>query len=356
LALRPKVIDLYVKEYGDYGPTLFGEMLEEHHRIEVDHETLRRWLLVKGHWTRQRKTSRHRKRRERRAAIGAMIQFDGSEHDWFEDRGPRCTLLVAVDDASGKVMLRFAESESTLSVLTFWRDYVQRHGIPQEAYTDHGSVYYNTQNPKKLTDYGLAMKAIGVTCIYAHSPQAKGRVERANRTFQDRLLKALRRQRIATIDEANRYLEQTFTRTYNNRFAHPEGLTDVHRPCVYSAKELSNIFCSTWTRSTYNDNTVTFEARYIQLERSATPVPPPRSHVTLRRWLDGSLHIFWNENELAFTMLPNKPDTRPRSIPMPKPEHPWNYKYLNRNGAKARKRREATPLALRARSVASRQT
>jgi transposase len=326
LKIRVAALELFVKHYSDYGPTLLSEILETEHDISVAPETLRRWLLAKKLWTLHRKARRHRKRRERREAIGSLIQFDGSEHDWFENRGPRCTLLVAIDDASNRVMLRFAESESTQAVLSFWIDYVKRYGIPKETYTDFGAVYYNTNNPEQLTDFGLAMTTLGVKLNYAHSPQAKGRVERSNRTFQDRLLKALRREKISSIDLANDYLDRLFTNEYNKRFAQLEALEDVHRPCAYSQGELRNIFCFTSTRSVYNDDTITLDAQWIQLERSKAPLPPSRSKVTLRRWLDGSLHIFWQQDELAFTILKKKPHHKPKPPMRGFQEHPWRAK------------------------------
>jgi len=323
LKIRAAALELFVKRYSDYGPTLFGEMLQKEHDIFVAPETLRRWLLAKNLWTLHRKARPHRKRRERRAAIGSLIQFDGSDHAWFEDRGPRCTLLVAIDDASSRSMLKFVESESTQPVMSFWMEYLQRYGIPQEIYTDFASVYCNTQNPDRLTDFGLALQTLGVRHIHAHSPQAKGRVERSNRTFQDRLLKALRREGISSISEANQYLQNGFLTEHNAHFAHCDHLEDIHRPCAYSELELRNILCQSSTRSVYNDATITLDAQWIQLERSMAPVPPPRSHVILRRWLDGSLHIFWHNDEIAFTVLQKKPPYKPKPYVRGSQAHPW---------------------------------
>jgi len=326
LKVRTAAVEFFLKQYSDYGPTLLSEILEKEHDISVAPETLRRWLLAKKLWTLHRKSRRHRKRRERRSTIGSLIQFDGSEHDWFENRGPRCTLLVAIDDGSNRVRLRFAQSESTQAVLSFWIDYVPRYGIPKETYTDFGAVYYNTSKHENPTDFALAMKTLGVKLTYAHSPQAKGRVERSNRTFQDRLLKALRRENISSIEQANEYLDRVFIDEHNNRFAHVDHLEDVHRPCLYSQAELRNIFCFSATRSVYNDSTITLDAQWIQLESSKAPLPPPRSQVTLRRWLDGSLHIFWHNDELAYKMLQKKPQLKPKPFLRGYQEHPWRAK------------------------------
>ena len=330
LKIRSLVGELFQTQYADYGPTLFSEMLEQHHRITVARETLRRWLMRKGLWSGVRKKRLHRKRRERRLAIGAMVQFDGSDHAWFEERGPRCCLLVAIDDASGRVFLRFVKSESTDSVLMFWCEYIQRSGIPREVYTDRGTVYYNAGDPQRLTTVGCVMQRLNVRCIYAHSAQAKGRVERSNRTLQDRLLKALRRAKIDSIDEANRFIDQEFLNDVNRRFAHEDHLDNIHRPCIYTSEELLNIFCYTWTRYVYNDYTITLHAQWIQLDRSAGSLPPPCAKVTIRRWLDTSLHIYWNDQELAFHLLNKRPPSAPRPVHPAPMDHPWRTKQIGR--------------------------
>jgi hypothetical protein len=333
--VRKKAIRLYRELYSDYGPTLFAEKLELYHNLKISRQTATRWLTEESLWAGSRKRRPHRKKRQRRDCIGSLLQFDGSPHDWFEGRAPACCLLVAIDDASGRVMLRFAPSEDTYSVLSFWRDYVKRFGIPAEAYTDHGSVYYDPNNPKHLTAFGQALERLGVHRIYAHSPQAKGRVERSNRTHQDRLIKYLREQNVSSIDQANHLLETFFTDDHNRRFAHTEGLTDIHRPA--DGIDLNNIFCLQDTRQVHNDWTITLNTQFIQLLRSEAPLPPPRSNVIVRRSLDGSLHIFWNEHELKFTKLSAKP--RP-PLPAPRPPattHPWFSKSVGGNRAQRRR-------------------
>ena len=322
--VRQEALRLYQEAYPDYGPTLFAEMLAEYHKLIIDSDTLRRWLKTAGLWIGIRAARRHRQKRERRQAIGALLQFDGSFHEWFEDRGPACCLLVAIDDASGQLFLRFAESENTFDVLAMLKTYVKRYGIPREFYVDFGSVYH--AKTKRLTDVARALSRLGVTIIHARSPQAKGRVERSNRTHQDRLIKALRRHQIATINDANRFLDTTYLRNHNARFACQDHLPNIHRSA--EGLDLSNIFCFETTRSVNYDYTITLGARYIQLLPSPAPLPPPRRHVTLRQWLDGSLHIFWNEHELAFKHLSAKPKPKPRVF-LPAPaSHPWRYKIM----------------------------
>lgn len=162
-----------------------------------------------------------------------------------------------------------------------------------------------------------------------HSPQAKGRVERSNRTHQDRLVKALRRHNICTIDAANQFLEHVYLKEHNNRFASTNVLRDIHRPV--DGIDLNNIFCFETTRRVYNDFTITLDASFIQLKQSRVPLPPPQRAVTVRRWLDNSLHIFFNNEELSFTIINSKPKSLSPSPTSPLPpahDHPWRHKYL----------------------------
>jgi hypothetical protein len=342
---QKKVFRLFREQYSDYDPTLFGEKLEEYHALRISRQTLTRWLIRESLWAGRRKKRPHRKKRERREAIGSLIQFDGSDHDWFEGRGPRCCLLVAIDDASGSVMARFAKEEDTVSVFEFWHRYIQHRGIPAEIYTDGGTVYFDPKNPKRLTQFGRAITALGIHHIHAYSPQAKGRVERSNRTHQDRLLKALREQGISSIEDANHFVEKFYCAQHNRRFAHSEGLSDIHRPV--DGIDLDNIFCWEETRKVYNDYTITLHSQFIQLLRSEAPLPPPRSTVLLRQWLDGSLHIFWNEHELDFQVCAARPHLKSKSLVHPATNHPWRKKFVG--GKRALLRGDKT-LALKQKS------
>ncbi len=326
--LRMRVLELYRMRYSDYGPTLFAEMIAKEHSTDlplIDHETLRRWLLKASLWTAERTRKAHRRKRERREKIGSLVQFDGSDHDWFEGRAPWCTLLVAIDDASGRVFMRFAQSENAHDVLFTLRRYVEQYGIPQEIYTDKANIYHPQSKGGKLTDVGHALTRLGVRMILAHSPQAKGRVERSNRTHQDRLVKALRRHKISSIDAANRFLDEVYLKEHNYQFASLDGLGDIHRPS--EGIDFNNIFCFETSRRVYNDFTITLNASFIQLERSRAPLPPPGRSVIVRRWLDDSLHIFFNNNELPFSILKAKPKLVSRP-PLPPPKHPWRHKNL----------------------------
>ena len=317
--LQEKVISIYRKSYKDFGPTFFTEKLSERHSITIDHETIRRWLRSHGEITATRKSRGHRKKRERKSSIGEMLQFDGSPHDWFEGRGEVCSLLHGVDDASSKVFLRFAKSESTQDVLQTLREYVEENGIFHSIYTDRLAVYYAE---KQKTDFQKAMEKLSVRCIYANSPQAKGRVERGNRTLQDRLVKEMRLRGISNIEEANKFLKKSFIEDYNKRFSHTEGLPDIH--IELNGENLDNIFCFETERQVRNDYTITLSGKYIQLKKSEKYVLPlPKQFVTLRRYLDGSLHIFNGEDELEYKGLKYKPERKIKVKYIPPANHPW---------------------------------
>ncbi len=312
------VIKIYRESYRDFGPTFFSEKLEEYHQIRINHETLRRWIRSSGHVGWHRKKRPHRRRRERRSAYGEMLQFDGSHHDWFEGRGDKCCLLLGIDDASSKVHMRFSPTESTESVFIVLQEYVEEIGIPRSIYVDRHSVYYERE---KETDFSRAMKKMSVQIIYAKSPQAKGRVERGNRTLQDRLVKEMRLRGISTIGQANKFLKDQFIENYNAQFSIDDEFANVHR----SAKdyELKNVFCYEQTRQVKNDYTISLSGQLIELQISENPLPRPKQYVTIRKYLDDTLHIFYDEKELQYQLINKNPKRRTRVITKPSKDHPW---------------------------------
>ena len=234
-AFRSRVIDLVRQHYNDFGPTLATEYLAERHQITVSHETLRKWMIMEGLWKdRAARRPRPYQPRYRRDCRGELIQVDGSKHWWFEDRGPQCTLLVYIDDATSELMhLEMVERESTFSYMRATRSYIERHGKPVALYSDKHSAFRNnnaTAHSDGMTHLGRALHALNIEIICANSPQAKGRVERANGTLQDRLVKAMRLEGISTIKEANAFLPSYMER-HNRRFTRPAlDPRDVHRP------------------------------------------------------------------------------------------------------------------------------
>jgi len=315
--IKERVIKIYREGYRDFGPTFFSEKLEEYHQIKIDHETLRRWIRSSGHVGWQRKKRPHRRRRERRSAYGEMLQFDGSHHNWFENRGDKCCLLLGIDDASSKVHMRFSPTESTESVFVELQEYVEEIGIPRSIYVDRHAVYYERE---KETEFSRAMKKLNVKIIYAKSPQAKGRVERGNRTLQDRLVKEMRLRGISTIGEANKYLKDEFIEKYNSQFSIEDEFADIHRST--NGYDLRNVFCYEQTRQVKNDYTISLNGKLIQLHISENPLPRPKEYVTIRKYLDDTLHIFYAEKELKYELIKEKPK-RTRVITKPKKDHPW---------------------------------
>lgn len=315
---REEIIELYRTRYRDYGPTLFAERLAADRDIVLDAETLRRWLIAAGLWEKHRVRSRHRKQRPRRSAIGAMVQLDGSFHPWFEERADPCCLLVYVDDASNRTYAQFSKEETIEAVLSSCRDYVRRYGIPAQFYTDRKNVYWHET---KTTEFVRISTHLRIEHILAHSPQAKGRVERMNRTLQDRLVKALREKHIREIDEANHFLENEFLPAFNATFARTDGLIDVHRPA--RDLDLDNVFCIEATRFVHHDMTFQYGATTWQIHRTGIDLPFPRQHVTVRRWLDGSLHAFWHEHELQISACACRPKPVAPPVPHPADNHPW---------------------------------
>jgi hypothetical protein len=251
------------------------------------------------------------------------VQIAGSHHAWFEDRGPNCCLFVFIDDASNRTYFRFAAIENVHDAPLTLRRYLERFGIFEQAYTDRGSVYYDTRAD---TPFAHALHVLHSEIIFAPSPQAKGRVERANRTHQDRLVKVLRDRNISTIEEANRFLEKEYIDKHNARFARTDGLPDVHRPV--GALDLDNILCIEEQRTVGHDMTFPYRAFRYQILPRGHERPLPRQKVTIRIWFDGSLHAFWREQELAITVYTERqPATAPR-IPSPAEDHPWRHARL----------------------------
>ena len=369
---RKEVLRHFQEQYSDYHPTLLSEVLLAEHQIDVSRQTITRWLKAEGLISEIRKKRPHRRKRERRQAIGDLIQFDGSHHDWFEGRRSPCCLLVAIDDASGRVFLRFAESENTRDVMLTLEAYVKRFGIPRQLYTDYGAVYNRYPSklkkkprrtikgeligPRRVTDLGRALKRLGIEHLFARSPQAKGRVERSNRTHQDRLIKALRRKQISSLEAANKYLEESYIDEHNKRFAHPTGLPDIHRS--HRGLDFQNIFCFETRRHVYQDYTIVLGGEFLQLERSKmASLPPPRQEVVVRRWLrDSSLHIFWHDQEVNYSIFPQgrKPVIPKKTFTPPAPEaHPWRKSNIGRGRFTGSRDRRKVILAMKDKSLSS---
>ena len=213
---------LHSKEYTGFGPTFARDKIEERQVHCLSSETIRKWMVKSGLWIPKLKKKRKiYQRRTRRARFGELLQGDGSRHAWFEDRGPECTIVLFVDDATSKITSgKFVPAETTESYQQILKDHLYRYGKPQALYVDKHSIFKTSReisgHKEKETHFGRVLKELGIELICAHSPQAKGRVERANGTLQDRLIKEMRLQKINTIEEANQYLPK-FIKEYNKK-------------------------------------------------------------------------------------------------------------------------------------------
>ena len=267
--LMERALELVRTLYPDFGPTLAAEKLDELHGIRIDHETLRRALVACGlRKLKRRKRLRVHPSRDRRPCRGELAQIDGSHHPWFENRAPGCTLYVDVDDATSQLLaLHFGVGETTAGYFELARQHILNHGVPLAFYADKYSVFRinNVGDAAELrTQFGRAMDDLDVELICAHSPQAKGRVERANSTLQDRLVKELRLRNISTIDRANDYLP-AFIEQYNRRFAvPPESQHEAHRPKPTDAL-LDRMLCVWHERSISKNLTVRFDNQIFEI-------------------------------------------------------------------------------------------
>ncbi len=310
------LISLLQGEWQGFGPTFAAEKLEELHGIKISNEVVRQTMIKAGIWKSKQKRSTHRKRRERRSMLGMMVQLDGSPHDWFEGRAGRCTLLVFIDDATSEILwLEFVPSESTESVMRATKNYINKHGIPCVFYTDHGSVFHvnlNNQEGYKKTNWERICKILGVEIIHANSPQAKGRVERCNKTMQDRLIKELRIAGISSIDDANEYLRNSdFIEKHNKKFAIKAAQTgNAHREL--SGHNLDNIFCIQETRVLANDFTITYQKKILQLHKQQQAVIRPKEEITVKTSLDRQLSLCIRGIRLNFSEVSLKPSKEKR--------------------------------------------
>ncbi len=334
---REAVLQEYQKRYSDFGPTLAAEKLREA-GYEVDHETLRRWLLEEGLWRRVRRGQPHRSRRERRECFGEMVQLDGSHHDWFEGRRGKAVLMVMVDDANSEVEARFFEGETTEAAYGVFEAWVSRRGLPGSLYVDQDSIYRCDREPtlseqmagkRPMTQFGRVMAELGVKVIMAHTPQAKGRVERYNQLLQDRLVKEMRLLGIRDLESANEFLEKKFLPQMNAKFrVEVRSTTDAHRPNTLDLEETLN-----WEeeRSVSNDWTVAWQGRCLQILAVEKRLGLVGKKVTVRKLRREVLQLIYKGRKLRFQELAERPK---RERPEPKrvgrssqykPErnHPW---------------------------------
>ena len=332
---KRQVLELYAKQYSDFGPTLAVEKLWERDRIRISDETLRLWLLEAGITHFRRRKRPHRAWRERKPHRGELVQVDGSHHVWLEDRGSECVLMAYIDDASNRVYARFYPYEGTIPAMDSFKRYIRRDGIPMRVYLDKHSTYKGWAEPSlaeqlagrtSKTQFERALEELGVEVIHADSPQAKGRVERLFGTFQDRLIKEMRLANVCNLDEANHFLSG-YLPIYNRRFSvQPANDANLHRPIPPGLK-LDDILCIRTERSLRNDFTVAHNGGLYQIQ--------DRIHaawVMVEERLDGTLRITHQGKRLQYQPILGRPlrqttkttETKPRKPPKPpSPNHPW---------------------------------
>lgn len=335
---------MYGERLSGFGPTLASEKLREWGE-EVDHETLRRWLMGAGMWQRRRKRGPHRRWREPRRRFGELVQLDGSHHDWFGS-GERCCLMQMVDDATGRSLARLEGEETTAAAMLLLWGWIARYGVPAALYVDGKTVYVTDREAtaeeqlageEPLTAFGKACGMLGIRIIQAHSAPAKGRVERKHGVYQDRFIKELALRGITTIEGANHLLEGGFVEALNERFGRqPVDAHDAHRR-VPAGVDLASVFVFEQTRTVANDWTIRYENRWYQITGPKEGMPRPKVKVTVQRRLDGSLHIFYRQRELTIREIPAAARIKPRpqvrvepqaivvsqSPQRPAPDHPW---------------------------------
>ena len=308
VGIRQYAVELVKTRYADFGPTLATEVLLEKHELRIGRETLRRWMVAEGLWlSRQQRRTFHQPRL-RRESYGELIQIDGSQHRWFEQRGEPCTLLVFIDDATSRLMqLRFVPSESTSSYFEALQGYLQSHGCPVAFYSDKHSVFRvnkpDAQGGSGMTQFGRALAELNIEILCANSSQAKGRVERANRTLQDRLVKELRLAEIRSVEAGNDFLP-AFMERFNERFAVvPAKSEDKHRSLSVRGSRLQDILCHREQRHVSEQLTMSYDRKQIILERSPVSEKLGGQYVDLYDYPDRPLEVRWKGVSLPYRVF-----------------------------------------------------
>lgn len=346
---RQRAENLYASKYAGFGPLLASEHLAGDHGLAVDHETLRRWLIEAGLWKAGKRKQKHCEARERRPRCGDLVQIDGSDHDWFEERGIRPILMVMIDDATNKTYARFYESEDTASAYDVFERYARKYGLPASLYPDRDSIYICTREANieeelaglgPETQFARAMRELKVEIIPAYSPQAKGRVERRHGLFQDRLVKEMRLLDINTMDAANKYLDEVFLPMINKRYTvKPKDPVNGHRRCP-STSTLDMALSWHEARAVAKDWTVRWKNKRFQIDARHAALGLPGRRVTIVEKRNGSITILYKQQCLTFRDAPASTSTtvsqsktpattKQRKPWIPPPDHPWRKPAVN---------------------------
>jgi transposase len=319
---RRKVLRRVREKYGGtvgerLGPTLAAEHLASEDGLVVDAETLRRWMLTEGLWSRERKRRRHRRRRERKEHFGELVQLDGSFHAWLEERGPEGCWIDMVDDATNTTRAQLGEQETIWAVADALRAWIERYGVPLALYVDWKNLYQRLATPRErmrgeepITQFGRMCAKLGIELIAASSPQAKGRVERVHGTHQDRLVKKLRRKDIRSHEHANVYLERDYLPEHNRRFARAAAKPEDYHRRAPRATDLDRIFRLESERTVSEDWVVRYDNRFFQLQPQSRHYAPARGKVLVCEGRHGNVAIEYRGHALKSQEIPapSKPD------------------------------------------------
>jgi transposase len=321
---KTRILSLYQQKYMEFGPTFASEKMLEDDGLSIHEETLRLWLKKEGLWQKQRKRKIYRECRPKRLHFGDLLQIDGSIHRWFSGSEDYSCLLNIVDDATGTTLAILDKGETTKVLLIAFKKWVEKYGIPKAVYVDLKSVYVSPKRLKEKYDDDLLVqdgfsifeqmcRGLGIEIIRAYSPQAKGRVERKHRVFQDRFVKDLKLYGITTIDAANIYLEEKFLNKINHKFAtKPAEKKDSHRkPAPH--ENLEEIFTWNYRRQLKNDWTIQFKRTYFQVKKPVPKTLEPGDQIIIRKYLDGQIRFWFQESELQYQELKRKPEPPSKS-------------------------------------------
>ena len=365
---RRKVLQLIREKYSGteqerFGPTLAAEHLADEDGLKVGEETLRRWMLAEGLWSRMRRRKAHRKRRERRQHFGDLVQMDGSFHAWFEERGPRGCLMNMVDDATTTTCCRLGEQETIWAAVGVLRCWIGKYGVPRALYTDWKNVYKRQPTERErlrgkapTTHFGRMCERLEIRIIAASSPQAKGRVERNNGVHQDRLVKKLRRQGIASYQAANEYLEAEYLAEHNRRFARAAARAEDYHVRAPSAATLREIFRLETERWISNDWVVQYRGHFLQLKPQNKRYGPTQAKALVCEWEDGAVEVRYRGKRMEYEDLVVRPRVEPAAPREPRHEsakqvgsksaqdHPWRQGYEQRMKLQSLKRSPVSPL------------
>lgn len=353
--IQIQIKKLLKEKYFDFGPTFAGEKLLENHNITISKETVRTIMIDLKLWkVKSRKANgEYHAWRPRKDYFGEMQQFDGSYHLWFEDRSGEHCLLASIDDATGQITKAvFAKNEGVTEVSKFWKEYVEEHGKPLGIYLDKFSTYKvnhvnSVDNHELLTQFEQMTRRVGIKLITAHSPEAKGRIERLFKTLQNRLVKEMRLLSISNPEEGNKYLKDVFIPKFNKQFGVvPAKEGNVHKQLSVSEKEnILALFSIQKTRVVSNDFCIQYENQWIQLEKDQTTTVCRRDTIVIENRIDGTLHLKLREKYLNFKILTERPQKLREKITAlipapiiresmqrkPKENHPWRRSFFEKS-------------------------